>query len=414
MWTLTITDMASGHVGQLDAWSLTVYGHVTSASSPSAPIVGAIADQTIARDASPSAPVPFTVADVDTPLDTLIMSASSNNPTLIPDPATDIVFAGAGAARTLTITPAAGQSGSALVTVTADDGVDAGSSQFTLTVDPGLSTVYFAASSSAGLESVAGPTIEVRLSSWPGSDVTVDYVVRGGTATGGGVDYTLADGTVTFTATSTSEDITLAVVDDALDEDDETVQVFLTAPTNATVAAAWEHEYTIQDDDGTPAASFASATSSAPEHQEAAVIWAILSAPSGLPVTVDYALAGGTATGGGTDYALPPGSITFPPGITRRAIGLRLVDDPDQEPDETVSITLSGATNASVGAPAVHTLTIVSLDIDEKSYPFGGNELPFCGGSPVAPPRGGAWLVFALGLFAWRRTARNPHHSTRM
>jgi len=40
--------------------------------------------------------------------------------------------------------------------------------------------------------------LAVALSTVSGKTVTVDYTVGGGTATGGGVDYTLANGTLTL------------------------------------------------------------------------------------------------------------------------------------------------------------------------------------------------------------------------
>ena len=62
--------------------------------------------------------------------------------------------------------------------------------------------------------------------------MTVNYAVTGGTATGGGVDYTLANGTLTFAPAVTSQNITLSVVDDSLDEEDETIEITLSGSTN--------------------------------------------------------------------------------------------------------------------------------------------------------------------------------------
>jgi hypothetical protein len=44
----------------------------------------------------------------------------------------------------------------------------------------------------------------------------VDYAVSGGTATGGGVDYTLASGTLTFNPGVTTQNISVAIVNDTL------------------------------------------------------------------------------------------------------------------------------------------------------------------------------------------------------
>ena len=57
--------------------------------------------------------------------------------------------------------------------------------------------------------------------------VTVDYSVTGGTATGTGTDYTLASGTLTFNAGTTSQNIDVTVVNDLLNETNETIIVTL-------------------------------------------------------------------------------------------------------------------------------------------------------------------------------------------
>ena len=90
--------------------------------------------------------------------------------------------------------------------------------------------------------------------------MTVNYAATGGTATGGGVDYTLASGTLTFNPGVTSQVVNVTVVNDALDEDDETVAVTLSAPSNATLGAQTTHTYTIADDDATPSVQFAAAS----------------------------------------------------------------------------------------------------------------------------------------------------------
>src|SRR5262245_10245002 len=78
----------------------------------------------------------------------------------------------------------------------------------------------FGSASAAVEESLAAPSVEVKLSAAVAQEVKVAYSVSGGTATGGGVDYTLASGVLTFAAADTSENITLAIVDDSDDETD--------------------------------------------------------------------------------------------------------------------------------------------------------------------------------------------------
>ena len=44
-------------------------------------------------------------------------------------------------------------------------------------------------------------------------------------------------------------------------------------------------------------------------------------------MTVDYAITGGTATGGGVDYTLASGTLTFVPGVTSQNISVTVMND---------------------------------------------------------------------------------------
>ena len=110
-------------------------------------------------------------------------------------------------------------------------------------------TIHFASDVSAGDESAGPVMLAVTLSQAYSETVTVDYSVLGGIAIGNGVDYTLDSGTLTFVPGDISEDILLTIVDDALDETDETVIVTLSNPVNAGLGTNYIYTYTIIDDD---------------------------------------------------------------------------------------------------------------------------------------------------------------------
>jgi M6 family metalloprotease-like protein len=79
-----------------------------------------------------------------------------------------------------------------------------------------------------------------------------------------------------------------------------------------------------------------------------------LSPTSGEQVTVDWATANGTATGGGVpgpgvDYYTGSGTLTFEAGQATRTIDVTIVGDTAGEPNETFYVNLSGATNAGIG-----------------------------------------------------------------
>jgi formylglycine-generating enzyme required for sulfatase activity len=96
-----------------------------------APTISDIAAQNITAGGNTGAIV-FTVGDEQTAASFLTLSGSSSNATLVPN--ASIVFGGSGASRTVTVTPAAGQSGTATITVTVSDSSLTASDTFVLTV----------------------------------------------------------------------------------------------------------------------------------------------------------------------------------------------------------------------------------------------------------------------------------------
>jgi len=79
-----------------------------------------------------TSPIPITLSDASFPPSNLLVTAVSSSSSLIP--AANLVLGGSGANRTLTITPAAGQTGSAVITVSASDGVNTVSQSFIINV----------------------------------------------------------------------------------------------------------------------------------------------------------------------------------------------------------------------------------------------------------------------------------------
>jgi hypothetical protein len=92
---------------------------VTVAAANDAPTITDIADTSIAEDGATSA-LAFTIGDVETAAGSLTVTATSSDPTLIPN--ANLIIGGSGASRTLTATPAANQFGTATITVTVNDG----------------------------------------------------------------------------------------------------------------------------------------------------------------------------------------------------------------------------------------------------------------------------------------------------
>ena len=81
--------------------------------------------------------------------------------------------------------------------------------------------------------------------------VTVDWATSNGTATAGS-DYIAASGTLTFTAGQTSKTVTVAVLDDAHDENDETLTLTLKLESEIdTIECGKRADFAVLEDDPT-------------------------------------------------------------------------------------------------------------------------------------------------------------------
>ena len=122
--TLTVSD------GSLTATRSFV---ITVDSVNTAPTIGTIANQTINEDATTAA-IGFVISDAETSPGSLTLSGNSSNPSLVP--INRITFGGSGGNRSVTVQPAANQSGTANITLTVSDGIATASKTFSLRVDP--------------------------------------------------------------------------------------------------------------------------------------------------------------------------------------------------------------------------------------------------------------------------------------
>lgn len=81
------------------------------------------------------------------------------------------------------------------------------------------------------------------------ADISVDYSIIGGSATGNDVDYALSNGTIIIPAGETNATINIIIIDDLDEENDEDIQIQLSNPINATIGGIDEFIFTILDND---------------------------------------------------------------------------------------------------------------------------------------------------------------------
>jgi PKD repeat protein len=225
----------------------------------------------------------------------------------------------------------------------------------------------------------------VTLSEASTRPVTVGYTTADGTAIAG-TDYSVTNGSLTFTPGQTSQTIAVQVAGDRLDEFDETFFLNLSGVTNATITDA-QGMVTIVDNDEAPLLSISDttvvegdasllnvnlnatilATNGQVVIQEGnnGVVYAVftvsLSAPSAKPITVAFSTADGTAKAG-SDYVAVAGTLSFAPGQMTQTITVPLIGDRIPELTEAFVINLSSPTNAAI-ADAQGTGTISDNDL---------------------------------------------------
>jgi hypothetical protein len=186
----------------------------------------------------------------------------------------------------------------------------------------------------------------VTLNSSSGKTVTVDYATADDSAAQP-ADYLAASGTLTFLPGDVSESISLNIVGDVMDENDETFLVDLANPSNGRFSDN-QALATITDDDLPPGLSIAdTAITEGNSGTTAATFVVSLSTASSKIVRANYATANGTATQP-ADYQLASALVTFLPGEVSKNIHINVVVDTLDEFDETFVVNLSNPLNGSL------------------------------------------------------------------
>ena len=200
------------------------------------------------------------------------------------------------------------------------------------------------------------------------------------------MDYMSGNGTLAFAPGQTQMMVSVALMDDALDEHDEVFGVTLSNAMYAMLGDAMATG-TIVDDDASPSLSIADASGG--EGTGDLSFMVSLSSESALPISVDWA-TGDMATLGDmygmatadADYTAGSGTLNFEPGMTEMAVAVAVMDDMIDEHDEVFAVNLSGAAYATLDdASATGTIEddddAPSVSIADASGPEGVGALDF-------------------------------------
>ena len=211
------------------------------------------------------------------------------------------------------------------------------------------------------------PTFSIADAEAPEGDVVVFTVTRSGARNnavsvywksaadmagshpaGADEDYVVAAGSLDFSVGETLKIVSIQTIEDALDEENETFLVRLSAGDRVALIASGAGEATgmITDDDDTPKVSIADA--SPVQEGDTSRFRVRLSRPSDKTITVDWTTSPGTATEG-VDYVGSKGTITLTAGSVEAVVQVATIDDKEIESaTETFKVALSNFVNVTM------------------------------------------------------------------
>jgi uncharacterized delta-60 repeat protein len=194
--------------------------------------------------------------------------------------------------------------------------------------------------------------------------VSVNYATANGTATAGS-DYTAASGTFTWANGELGpKTVQITILDDAIEEPDETFAVNLSGPTGGARLQQASTTVTILDNDANPGQlRFAVSTRSVSEGAATVQVDVERFGGSLGAVSVHYATADGAALAG-SDYTTTAGTLNWADGDkTTHSFSIPIVNDTIYETDESFTVILSNPGGGAVlGTPSVETVTITNDD----------------------------------------------------
>jgi hypothetical protein len=199
----------------------------------------------------------------------------------------------------------------------------------------------------------------VNLSGPSNQPVTVQYATADGTALAG-TDYQAQSGTLSFSPGQTSQTINVAVNGNPTSGPDKVFAVNLTGVTNGRLTST-QGAGTILNE--VLHVSIGNVTVTQPLTGVVSANFPVtLSDAAPFPVSVTYITAQSpqnTNAAPGQDFQAGGGTVTFAPGLTTQAISIPVFGEYYSEANETFSVKLTSAANATIGT-ALGTATLIN------------------------------------------------------
>ena len=242
--------------------------------------------------------------------------------------------------------------------------LDSDLSSSTLTIlNPNITpTVEFGEASLSVTDASGRLRVAVRRSGDLTGALTVAYEAIDGTAKNG-IDFSLTPGTLTFPERRTIQYIDVVTHDDGAIFGTKQFTLRLSSPTwtGGTAAVGARGTTTVNVLDSGSRVQFASAAYSVIERSATVLVGVRRLGALGGPATVAYDAVGGSAArdvGGGGDYLLTPGTLSFGPGQSLAKIPVVLKGDRIADGNKTIILELSSPSSVGLGTPSSSTLTI--------------------------------------------------------
>src|SRR5215211_148086 len=267
-------------------------------------------------------------------------------------------------------------------------------------------TFRFSATNYSVVENVITFNVTVLRSGNTRVAASVQYSDNGtGTATGGGVDYSFAGGTLNFAAGETQKTFPVTIVDNGTANAPNKTVVFKLS--NATPGGSQIKTttamLTIVDNEGPGTLDFSSSAYNVVESAGLATITVNRIGASNLKLRVDYATQASLTNPASPifDYTsiFPAQTLTFNPGEVSKTFQVAIADDSDAEGPENVNLVLSNPQNLTGGAapqlgpngPAALTINdddVSTFNFSAPAY-FVQEDVP-AGHATITVNRGGA------------------------
>ena len=231
--------------------------------------------------------------------------------------------------------------------------------------EPPRGTLQMSAATYEVNENGASVTITVTRQGGSYGATSVSFASANGTALAGS-DFTTANGTLSWAdGDNTAKTITISILNDALLESNEVFTVNLSGVSGAALGSQVSTTVTIYDDEASPPGTvqLSAATYSVNESGGSVTITATRTGGSFGAASVNYATANGTAVAG-SDFTGVNGKLSWAAGDSAsKTITIPIVNDTVFESNELFTVTLSGATGASLGSQTSANVTIVDDEV---------------------------------------------------